>query len=297
MKRGPAAAAFLALLIAPAATQARGGGEELVPGLVGEYFHVGQQLADFPEIGGSHKPLFRRVDRQISFECADEKFGVAKLQEYFFIRWTGLLRAPRDGKYRFFTLSDDGSRLYIDGKLVVENGGLHAMLEKEGEVELKTGDHPIRVDFFENSGVAGCVASWTPPGGNKEVIPEKALFHPRSRTPAEEGRRVKDEVKKEGDGRGADKPAPPPAEAARGEKQPDLVGRVEGVFEDEPLALLVIRKGGSEIPVYTDKGTRVAYVGILREGRKPTVGYTAHIWLRPDAPDTAETVRFLLERK
>ncbi len=294
MMRGPIAAAFLALLIALAASEGRPGGEELVSGLVGEYFLVGQPLADFPEIGEGQKPLFKRVDRQVSFECAEEKFGERKLLEYFFVRWTGLIRVPRDGKYRFFTMSDDGSRLYIDGKLVVENGGLHAMFEKEGEVDLKSGDHPIRIDFFENSGVAGCIASWAPPGLEKGVIPATALYHPKSRTPAAEERREKEGEKKGLDPRTAEKPASPPA---AGEKQPDLVGRVEGVFEDSPLALLVIKRGGSEVPVYTDKSTRVAYVGILRESRRPTVGYTARVWLRPDAPDTAESVRFSLERK
>jgi len=296
MMRGPIAAAFLALLAAPAVPEGRPDREELASGLVGEYFHVGQPLADFPEIGANQKPLFRRVDRQVNFECADEKFGDAKLREYFFIRWTGLLRVPRDGKYRFFTLSDDGSRLYIGGKLVVDNGGLHAMSESVGEVELRTGDHPIRIDFFENSGVAGCVVSWLQPGQDKEVIPAGSLFHPKDRTPPE-ARDRKDGEKKGEVAKPREENLPPPPAGPPAEKQPDLVGRVQGVFEDDPLALLVIKKGGSEIPVYTDKGTRVAYVGILRDGRKPTVGYTAHIWLRPDAPDTAESVRFMLERK
>jgi hypothetical protein len=286
MTRPASAAAFLAVLLASPALQGRPGGEELRPGLVGEYYSLGAPIEGFPAIREDRKPGFKRVDRRICFEQTEEGFGKTKLVDYFFVRWTGLLRAPRDGKYRFFTETDDGSRLWVAGILVVENGGDHAMTEQAGEVELKAGDHPIRIEFYENSGVAGCIVSWDPPGRGKEVIPEDVLFHPKDKSPTEEEvRRIerRDE---------APKPEAPKTAAAGGERPPDLAGRVMGVFEDDPLTLLVIRRGGAEVPVYTDKSTRVVYAGILREGRRPTVGYSASVWLRPDAADTAESVRF-----
>jgi len=296
-----AAAAFLAVLLAPPALQGRAGGEELRPGLVGEYFNLGAPIEGFPGIREDRKPAFKRVDRRISFEQTGEGFGQTNLQDYFYVRWTGLVRAPRDGKYRFFTETDDGSRLWVARKLVVENGGDHAMTEQNGEVELKAGDHPIRIEFYENSGVAGCIVSWAPPDRPKEVIPGEALFHPKDRTPTEEDLRGTERPPGERREEEALKPAAPKpsaaAEAPKADRPPDLAGRVMGVFEDEPLALLVIRRGGAEVPVYTDKSTRVDYVGITREGRKPTVGYTASVWLRPDAPDTAASVRFEPQKK
>lgn len=279
-------AAVLAVLLASPALAGRTPGEELRPGLVGEYYSLGAPIQGFPEIGEGRKPDYKRVDRRICFEATDQGFGNTRLTDYFFVRWTGLVRAPRDGKYRFFTETDDGSRLWVGGRLVVENGGDHAMAEQSGEVELKAGDHPIRIEYYENSGLAGCIVSWDPPGRGKEVIPGDALFHPKDKSPAEE------EARGTGRPEEARKPEIPAAAAAGGERPADLTGRVTGVFEDDPLALLVIRRGGAEVPVYTDKSTRVVYVGILREGRKPTVGYTATVWLRPGAPDTAESVRF-----
>src|SRR5205085_2412141 len=48
----------------------------------------------------------------------------------FALRFSGAINAPKDGSYTFWTSSDDGSRLYVDGKLVVNNDGLHGMEEK-----------------------------------------------------------------------------------------------------------------------------------------------------------------------
>lgn len=90
---------------------------------------------------------------------------------------------PRQGAHgiwTFYTESDDGSRLYIDGSLVVDNGGLHGMEERSGAVQLRAGEHEIKIDFFENGGGAGCKASWEGPGTGKQIIPAGALFHRKS---------------------------------------------------------------------------------------------------------------------
>lgn len=290
MRLGPATAVLLALWGA-ALPASWGNTEELAPGLLGKYFQLGGPLERFPEIPEGRSPDLCRVDRGIRFEATAEGFAGTKFQNYFFVRWIGFLRAPRKGKYLFYLASDDGSRLFVAGKLVVDNGGLHAMQEGDGSIELDPGDHPFQVDFFNNSGPGGCIASWQPPEGKKEVIPEGVFFHRPRPTPPEKTLPQA--------APGGKKPLEGPVAAARagpapagGERPPDLSGRVEGVFRDDPLALLVIRKGGSEIPVYTDQTTRITYAGILREGRRPTVGYMAHIWLRPGDPDTAEAVRF-----
>jgi len=67
--------------------------------------------------------------------------------------------------------------LFIDGKQVVDNGGLHPMEEKSGQVDLKAGDHALKLEFFENEGDAGCKFSWQPPGQDKEIVPGAVLSH------------------------------------------------------------------------------------------------------------------------
>jgi hypothetical protein len=150
--------------------------DELAPGLVGEYFDMGSPPSDFPNLE-KVKPTYVRVDKTVAFgDTADDFYGI-RMADNFAARWTGTLKCETAGKYTFYTESDDGSRLSIDGKVVVDNGGVHAEEEKNGSIELTAGDHAIKIEYFEAGGGAGCTVSWLPPKGKQEAIPEKALFH------------------------------------------------------------------------------------------------------------------------
>src|SRR5882672_6690122 len=129
------------------------GADDLKPGLIGEYFDMGGAVEDFPKVD-------------------DKKPAV-----HFYVRWTGVLRVEKAGPYTLYTESDDGSRLWIDGKQVVDNGGLHGMEERSGKVELTAGDHEIKIDLFENEGEVGMKVSWQADGGEKKIIPAGAYFH------------------------------------------------------------------------------------------------------------------------
>jgi hypothetical protein len=147
--------------------------------LKAEYFDMGDAVEDFPADAAikDKKPTVTRVEKQVNVEGTTDKWPGTELTSHFYARWTGVIKIAKDGKYKFITSSDDGSRLFIDGKQVVDNGGLHAMEEKDGDVELKTGNHDIKIEFFENDGDHGCVVSWEPAGGAKQVIPADVLFH------------------------------------------------------------------------------------------------------------------------
>lgn len=151
--------------------------DDVKPGLVGEYYDMGAAVEDFPTIPADKKPNLKRVDKQVNVDSVDENFNGSNLSQHFFVRWSGLVKIEKAGKYKFYTESDDGSRLFIDGKQVVDNGGQHGMDKKEGEVELTAGTHELKVDFFQNEGGAGCKMSWSTEGVNEEIVPEKALWH------------------------------------------------------------------------------------------------------------------------
>jgi hypothetical protein len=151
--------------------------DELRPGLIGEYYKLDSAMEDFPQVPADQKPNPRRIDKQINWDSVSEPFAGTGLDVHFYARWTGILRVAKAGKYTFYTESDDGSRLWVDGKQVVENGGLHSMEEKSGEVQLAEGDHEFKVDLFQNEGEVGLKVSWEGAGLAKEIIPDKALFH------------------------------------------------------------------------------------------------------------------------
>lgn len=146
------------------------------PGLIGEYYDISSALSDFPSLE-RRKPVLVRVDKQVYFEPTDEPFPGTKLVDYFYVRWTGRIRIPEDGRYRFALDSDDGSRLWIDGKKVVENGGLHSMVRGQGTVQLRAGNRDIRIEFFENEGGAGIKLFWARGKGEMVAVPAQALCH------------------------------------------------------------------------------------------------------------------------
>jgi len=118
------------------------------------------------------------VDTQINFEAKDG-FGFFGLpwKEYFAAKWTGVLRAPKDGTYTLYLKSDDGSKLYLDGKLVVDNDGKHRMDEDSKTLNLTAGDHDFKLQYFQNKDKAGCVLSWKYEGTDKRVVPASAFWH------------------------------------------------------------------------------------------------------------------------
>jgi hypothetical protein len=154
--------------------------DEGAEGLVAHIYDIGEAIEDFPDIPKDKKPTLKKVDKTIDVNVGMEKWPDTDLDEHFFIRWTGKVKIPKDGKYKFFVESDDGSRLYINDKRVVHNPGLHGMFEQSGEIELKAGEHEIKLEMFENEGEAGCKLSWEGPGIAKEVVPASALTHKKS---------------------------------------------------------------------------------------------------------------------
>ena len=88
----------------------------------------------------------------------------------FALRFTGSILIPKSGKYTFFIASDDGSRLYLDGKLLINHDGLHGMSEKNGTAELAAGSHDLIVTYFDNGGGDGLNVAWSGPSFKKQAI-------------------------------------------------------------------------------------------------------------------------------
>ncbi len=103
--------------------------------------------------------------------------SVRTRDDQFSLRFDGIIWLPEAGEYSFYTTSDDGSRLYVDGQLVVDNGGLHGPEEKSGTVRLAVGGHRLTVTFFEQGGGEVVTAAWQGPGVTKQEIPPEVLFH------------------------------------------------------------------------------------------------------------------------
>src|SRR5205814_3299999 len=92
-------------------------------------------------------------------------------------RWTGKINitASQAGAISFFTATDDGSRLWIDGNLVVDNNFFQGITERSGVATLTEGSHDVVIGYYEGGGDANLIWSWTPVGGSKQVVQNSAL--------------------------------------------------------------------------------------------------------------------------
>jgi beta-glucosidase len=121
-------------------------------GLFGEYF------ANMTFEG---QPAFTQVDARLDFHWGTGSPAENYPADLFSNRWTGNLTASVSGRYAISLSSNDGGRLYLDDKLIVDVWGDHATLRGAVAVELKAGEpHKIRVEHYENRGNADLVLGW-----------------------------------------------------------------------------------------------------------------------------------------
>jgi len=113
--------------------------------------------------------------------------SVLQKRDAFALRFTGHIKIDRPGNYTFHIASDDGSRFYIDGSLLINNDGLHGMVKKNGRVSLTAGLHPIVVTYFDNGGGDGLKTSWSGPGITEQEIPASVLVTAAEQTLQEVG--------------------------------------------------------------------------------------------------------------
>ena len=124
----------------------------VVPGgLEGVVYHISKRSKEIPDLR-KIKPQGKIYVSALNIPLRDftEGFpGVTKREEWFAIEYTGRFWIEKPGLYRFALTSDDGSKLYIDDQMVVDNDGIHPLFAKFASVELAGGIHKVRVQYFQ----------------------------------------------------------------------------------------------------------------------------------------------------
>ncbi len=128
------------------------------------------RLPDFSKLNPVGTIYTKKID--ISPRKFESGFpGVTDRTEWFGIQYNGGIFIMKGGMYSFRLLSDDGSKLYIDNKLVIDNDGLHPPQDKTGQVQLKMGMHFIRVEYFQGPRYDLALQLFlTPPGGKEQIF-------------------------------------------------------------------------------------------------------------------------------
>jgi hypothetical protein len=102
--------------------------------------------------------------------------SINQVKYQFGIQFTSSIKIESSGEYHFYLLSDDGSRLYINDALVVDNDGGHGAIERKGSITLQPGFHKITLDYHNQQGGAWLDAFYKGPGIPKQIIPPHILF-------------------------------------------------------------------------------------------------------------------------
>lgn len=120
--------------------------------------------------------LLERTDQVIVFDWSSQHPIAAPI---FSVRWEGFLVIPpgQGGSYTLFLRSDDASWLYLNGALLIDNGGIHTAQLRSGQVDLAPGPHRIRIDYAELApSLSLIVLEWRPPFGERGTIPGAVLY-------------------------------------------------------------------------------------------------------------------------
>ena len=122
-------------------------------GLIGQVYVPGgpiQQMPDFDRL----IPVYTFITPNLDVPVRDytEGFPTPEMQsvvENFAIRFRGELAIDTPGRYTFGLYADDGAKLYIDGKLIVDNDGVHTAMGKQGDITLEAGIYPVEIHYFQ----------------------------------------------------------------------------------------------------------------------------------------------------
>lgn len=132
-----------------------GGGD----GLTGEYFNT-------VDLTGASTT---RVDPVISFQYGQTTENISR-------RWTGFVDITEADTYTFYTLTDDGARLWVDATQLVDDWNDHGPTENSGSIALAVGKKAITLEFFQGIFSGEVSLSWSSSKIAKQLIPQQSLF-------------------------------------------------------------------------------------------------------------------------
>ncbi len=137
-------------------------------GLRGEYFS---------NVNLSGQPTLVRLDKQINFDWGGGPPDSTMAPDRFSVRWTGTLIPTTTNVYKMSITTDDGVRLYIDGKLIVDSWVDRAPTTDYFTMKLEAGRrYDLHIEYYENGGGAFASLGWNlETGVDKEIAEAVAI--------------------------------------------------------------------------------------------------------------------------
>lgn len=139
-------------------------------GLTGQYFNA------YDTFTGT--PVLTRIDPQVNFNwLLDAPIASMPIDE-FSVKWSGMVKAPSNEVYTFTTNSDDGVRLVVNGKVLIDKLVDQQESKWSGSIALQAGKkYSIELYYIERRSIALCQLSWSSPFIPLQLIPKTYLYH------------------------------------------------------------------------------------------------------------------------
>ena len=155
----------------PAATPANSGSAAATPGsgtgLTGSYFNT-------TNLSG---PALTRTDPTVNFEWGASPPAAGVGADNFSVRWAGQVQPLYSETYRFYTLSDDGVRLWVNGQLLINNWTDHPTTENSSTIALTAGQkYDVKLEYYDHTRNAVAKLLWSSTSQTKQPIPQSQLF-------------------------------------------------------------------------------------------------------------------------
>ena len=135
-------------------------------GLLGEYFNNSDLTAS----------VFTRVDPYVDANWGTGAPEPSMNAGSYSVRWVGKVKGKYSELYTFTTVSDDGARLWVNGKLLIDSWVSHPATWDRGTIQLVAGQqYDIKLEYFQGGGGSQISLQWSSPSQLLEVIPFDAL--------------------------------------------------------------------------------------------------------------------------
>jgi YD repeat-containing protein len=118
-----------------------------------------------------------RLDPTVNFDWAGGSPSASMGVDDFSVRWTGMVVPRYSETYTFYTTTDDGVRLWVDGQLVIDRWQDQAPYEAAGTIALEAGrQYTVRMEYYERGGGALAWLKWYSTSQAKEIVPQSRLL-------------------------------------------------------------------------------------------------------------------------
>ena len=129
-------------------------------------------------------PTLVRTDAVVNFNWGTASPDPTISTDYFTVKWTGSVQPLFSETYTFYTLTDDGVRLWVNGQLLLDHWVNQGGTEWSGSIPLQAQQlYNLEMDYFENTGGAQASLSWSSPSTAKAIVPQTQLYPTSNLTP------------------------------------------------------------------------------------------------------------------